>query len=214
MKRFKFYMTMTVFACMAFAMTSCEEDRWDWDYYDYYEDWYDDYDWYDDAFNYGTDNLNRMASTLRGHWEGTMRNVFTNDNGIRDYVDMNVHFEFDQYNSRSLNGRGRETDWIGDEYQELLFSWYIDPRTGNICIRYDNSGYTFLLNAHTNAEDSGFSLSDKYFEGVMEGVNNTELIFFECERTTIYRQGAAAAKKSKVKGKTGKYAEKPMFRKR
>ena len=214
MKRFKFYMTMAVFAIMPLAFTSCVEDHWDWDYYDYYEDWYDDYDWYDDAFNYGTNELNDMAAMLRGHWEGSLRNVSTNENGLRDYVDMDVDFEFDQYNRNSLNGRGREIDYVGDQYQELRFSWYIDPRTGNINIKYDGSKYTFVLDAHANNDNSGFYLSDDVFNGVMEGVNNDELVYFDCTRTTIKQAGFARAKKSKTVEKAGKYSEKRIFRKR
>lgn len=214
MKHIKIYMMMLVFGSLPLIFTSCEEDRWEWDYYDYYEEWYDDYDWYNDAFNYGTDRLNLMANTLRGHWEGTMRNVFTNNEGYRDYVDMNVHFEFDQYNSRSLNGRGRETDYIGNEYQELRFSWYIDPRSGNIHIRYDNSGYTFMLNAHTNTPDSGFELSDDFFNGVMEGMNNTELVYFDCVRTTLGKPNRQLSQNANTVNKDGKYSEKRIFRKR
>ena len=73
---------------------------------------------------------------------------------------MYADFEFDQYDSNSLNGRGRETDYAPalDDYgnyiydndgnmvydsQELRFAWYIDPKTGDISIKYDNSGYLF-----------------------------------------------------------------------
>jgi len=197
---------------LSFTMTSCDDDPWD--YYDYYEGWYDDYDWYDDSFDYGTAQLNAMAQTLRGHWEGTMRNEYTNDMGEREYVDMYVYFEFDQYNNKSLNGRGREIDYLGNDSQELRFSWYIDPRTGDIRIRYDGSNYTFVLDYDANTPRSGFSLSDNYFNGVMEGVNNTELIFFDCERTTIGPLDAQRLKSMKKAPKKGKYCDNMKFRNR
>ena len=161
MKHLKLLWTAIVFGVLPFSFTSCD-DPWDWDYYDYYGDWYYDYNWYDDAF----DELRLVANTLRGHWEGTMRNEYTDNTGHRVYVDMYVYFEFDQYNSRSLNGRGREIDTVGDESQELRFSWYIDPRSGDIHIRYDDSGYTFVLDSRGNSQTSGFSLTDDYFHGV------------------------------------------------
>lgn len=217
MKHLKLLWTAIVFGVLPFSFTSCD-DPWDWDYYDYYGDWYYDYNWYDDAFDYGTDELRLVANTLRGHWEGTMRNEYTDNTGHRVYVDMYVYFEFDQYNSRSLNGRGREIDTVGDESQELRFSWYIDPRSGDIHIRYDDSGYTFVLDSRGSSQTSGFSLTDDYFNGVMEGVNNDELIFFDCVRTTLakpsqpwttQRKAASATDSAKLK-----YTENLKFRSR
>jgi len=214
MKQIKSYLALVAIAMMPLMFTSCDDDPWDWDYYDYYGDWYYDYNWYDDAFDYGDADLNAMAQMLRGHWEGTLRNEYTNEFGQREYADMYVDFEFDQYNSRSLNGRGREIDYVGDEYQELRFSWYIDPRTGNINIRYDNSGYTFVLDAHANSSTSGFSLSSDAFSGVMEGVNNTELVYFDCQRTTLAKGNTRAADDSTAVASKGKYTEHLKLRKR
>lgn len=217
MKHLKLFWATLVFGVLPFSFTSCD-DPWGWDYYDYYEDWYYDYNWYDDAFDYGTERLKLMASTLRGHWEGTMRNEYTDDFGHRVYVDMYVYFEFDQYNSRSLNGRGREIDYVGNESQELRFSWYIDPRSGDIHIRYDGSGYTFVLDSHGNSQTSGFSLSDDYFNGVMEGVNNDELIYFDCVRTTWAKPSLPWATHKKAAADNDsiklKYTENLKFRSR
>lgn len=211
MKHTRLLSLLMAVATMPLMFTSCDDP---WDYYDYYDDWYDGYDWYNDAFNHGTSQLNLMAQTLRGHWEGTMRNEYTNEYGEREYVDMNVYFEFDQYNSLSLNGRGREVDYVGNESQELRFSWYIDPRTGDIRIKYDGSNYTFLLDSHANTPTSGFSLSDDFFSGVMEGLNNTELIYFDCERTTLAKPNPQWRHETKDAKAKGKYSEKMKFRKR
>ena len=147
-----------------------------------------------------------------------MRNEYTDNTGHRVYVDMYVYFEFDQYNSRSLNGRGREIDTVGDESQELRFSWYIDPRSGDIHIRYDDSGYTFVLDSRGNSQTSGFSLTDDYFNGVMEGVNNDELIFFDCVRTTLAKPSQPWSTQRKASSATDsaklKYTENLKFRSR
>lgn len=214
MKQIKMYLALIAIATMPLMFTSCDDDPWEWDYYDYYGDWYYDYDWYGNAFNYGTDDLNAMAQMLRGHWTGTLRNEYTNDYGKREYVDMYVDFEFDQYNSRSLNGRGSEIDYVGNESQELRFSWYIDPRSGDIHIKYDNSGYTFVLDARANSDTSGFSLSSENFSGVMEGTNNTELVYFECARTTLSKTNTEWGDSSTRAASTGKYTENLKLRKR
>ena len=195
MKRISYTLSMLLLMAVPTLFTSCDDEPpYDpYDYYsNYYGDWYDDYDWYNDNFDYGTAQLTAMAQCLRGHWGGTLTNVYTDDNGERQAVNMNVQFEFDQYDASSLNGRGQEIDYVGDKSQELRFSWYIDPRTGNINIKYDKSGYTFVLDAKNNTQDSGFSLDKNAFNGVMEGVNNDELVYFDCTRNTLSAQNTSA----------------------
>ena len=53
-------------------------------------------------------------------------------------------------------------------------------------IEYVSSGYRFLLDAKGNSKYSGFSLDNNYFDGVMEGVNNDEFIFFSLNRVSGY----------------------------
>lgn len=214
MKQIKMYLALMAIATMPLMFTSCDDDPWEWDYYDYYGEWYYDYNWYGDAFNYGTDELNQMAQMLRGHWTGTLRNEYTNNSGQREYVDMYVDFEFDQYNSRSLNGRGSEIDYVGDDSQELRFSWYIDPRSGDIHIKYDNSGYTFVLDARANSSTSGFSLSSEMFSGVMEGTNNDELVYFDCSRTTLAKPNTQWSDGGTRAASKGKYTDNLKLRKR
>ena len=154
------FSALLVMMTMTFAFTSCDEDPWDdgWDYYDYSQGWYDDYDWYDDAFDYGNNTLKQEAQALRGYWTGKVENRYYDQQNQLQRVQMDAEFEFDLYNSNALNGRGRETDYAPmiDDYgnyvyddngqlvydsQQLRFSWYIDPRSGDICIKYDGSGY-------------------------------------------------------------------------
>lgn len=190
--------TLLAAVTMVFAMTSCDEDPWhEWDYYDYSEDWYDDYNWYDDAFNYGTEYLNQEAAALRGYWTGNTE-LHYYDHGVRKVTQMESLFEFDQYNPNSLNGRGRETDkapkldaygnYVYDnngelvyDYQELRFSWYIDPRSGDINIKYDDSGVVYT------AEFDDFSLNTQsgQFYGKFECDEYDEELRFNLLRTTL-----------------------------
>lgn len=198
MKRMNRFLEMMAMAAMPLLFTACDDDHYVYDYYDYYEEWYDDYDWYDKSFNYGTNVLNEEAQCLRGHWEGDMVLEYTDDYGQRQRAAMGVEFEFDQYNSKSLNGRGREIDYVGDEWQELRFSWYIDPRTGDINIKYDGSGFTFRLDI--NDRVNGFYLDDNVFYGTMVGQNNDEIIYFDCTRTTLAKPNAAMQTRKMVGG--------------
>lgn len=200
MKRNNKFYTLLAAVAMVFTFTSCDDDPWhDWDYYDYSEGWYDDYRWYDDAFNYGTDYLNREASALRGYWKGRTELHYYDNNGQRQVAQMESEFEFDQYNQNSLNGRGREVDYaprvdnngnyvydntgaLVYDSQELRFSWYIDPRTGDINIKYDKSGTVY-----TAAFQNGFSLDTKtgQFYGTFRCQKYDEELRFDLTRTTL-----------------------------
>ena len=66
--------------------------------------------------------------------------------------------------------------------QQLRFSWYIDPRSGDICIKYDGSGYEYRT-----SWNGGFSLNTQtgQFWGTFNGCNNNEQIAFSLTRTTL-----------------------------
>ena len=211
MKRIYSLLTLLILAATPAMLTSCDPD--DYWYNDYYGDWYDDYDWYGEPFDHGKSDLVSMAQMLNGAWTGTLTNEYTDDNGQRVQTNMYVDFTFVQYDSNSNNGKGYETDYVPrydkygnpvydsngnpiyDENQSLKFEWYIDPRTYNIYIKYNDSGYRYVLDSQANSDTSGFSLKwDKrkqcdVFSGVMEGVNNDEYVFFDCERVTSNRIG-------------------------
>lgn len=190
MKKIYYLATLLMLAAMPVLFTSCDDEPYYW-YEDYYGDWYDDYDWYDKPFDYGKSDLVTMAQTLNGTWSGTATNEYTNDDGQRERVSFYADFTFTQYSQNSNNGTGYETDYddSGNE-QTLRFKWYIDPRTYNIYIEYVNSSYQYVLNSRGNSNTSGFylgfddQLRKDVFSGVMEGVNNNEYIFFDCERVT------------------------------
>ncbi len=196
MKRIKTYLAILLMATLTCSLTSCDEDwpgyrdDYGWNYYDYSQNWYDSWDWYGTPFDRTTDNLRNMAQTLRGYWQGQLRYYYIETDGQYAQADMNVQFQFDQYNASALNGRGSEIDWVDNESQELRFSWYIDPRTYDIYLKYDESGKTYVLNADGNSDFSGFSLDANAFSGVMEGYNNKEYLVFDCTRTTLAKDNA------------------------
>lgn len=187
MKKFFTPMAMFAIAMLSMTMTSCDDDPWyDYrpNYYNYYDSWYDSYDWYNESFTSGTDQLTEEAQCLRGHWEGTMIAEYTNDQtGRREQSQFYADIEFDQYDSKSLNGRGRETDTAGEDQQELRFAWYIEPRTGDIYIKYDGSGSIVRLDA--KSKDMGFSLDDNAFYGYMVGQNIDDVYYFDLTRYTL-----------------------------
>ena len=173
MKRLSTYLTLLVMAALPFTFTSCDDD------------WFDGYDWYNKPYYDATDYALDLAQTLSGTWEGTIINEYYNENGEREQTKCDADFTFVQYRSDAINGTGYETDYDGQGNQQTLrFKWYVDYRTGNVNIEYVSSGYRFLLDAKGNSKYSGFSLDNNYFDGVMEGVNNDEYVFFDCERVT------------------------------
>ena len=175
MKRLSTYLTLLVMAALPFTFTSCEED------------WYDGYDWYDKPYYDATDHALDLAQTLSGTWEGTIINEYYNEDGEREQTRCDADFTFVQYRSDAINGTGYETDYDGQGNQQTLrFKWYVDYRTGNVYVEYTESGYRFLLDANGNSKYSGFSLDNNYFDGVMEGVNNDEFIFFSLNRVSGY----------------------------
>ncbi len=175
MKRFSSFLTLLIMAALPFTFTSCDDD------------WYDGYDWYDKPYYDATENAIALAQTLNGTWTGTIVNEYTNDNGIRQQTQCSADFTFVQYRYDAINGTGYETDYDGTgRKQTLPFKWYVDYRTGNVYVEYTESGYRFLLDANGNSKYSGFSLDNSRFNGVMEGVNNNEFVFFDLYRVRGY----------------------------
>lgn len=179
MKRLKTYLTLLVMAAMPLMFTSCDDD------------WYDSYDWYNRPYYDATDYTIDLAQTLNGTWTGTIINEYYDDDGVRRRSQCDADFTFVQYRSDAINGTGYETDYdTAGHTQTLRFKWYVDYRTGNVNIEYVESGYRFLLDINGNSEYSGFSLTDNRFDGVMEGVNNTEYVFFQLNRVNGYNAPA------------------------
>ncbi|WP_308231340.1 hypothetical protein [uncultured Prevotella sp.] len=213
MKKIYTYLTLFMLALSPAMLTSCDnDDPWYDDYYGWYED---EDDRYNKPYDQGSDQLVDMAQTLNGMWRGEAKNVVYEDN-VAYETKIFVDFTFTQYSRNSNNGVGYETDYAqaydknGNplyntdgspvyDNQTMQFKWYIDPRTYNIYMEYVESGAKYLLDFNGNTDDSGFMLgwSDKYnkeiFDGVMEGINVDERVYFSCDRANNTRAASGTA---------------------
>ena len=195
-------MAMIAIAMVPFAMTSCGETWYHDPYYDYYDpvpppppaDNYDD-NRYDEPYYDNNADMLAEAQCLRGHWQGTMVDEFTNKDGQREQVQYDADIEFDQYNSNSLSGRGREIDIAGNETQELIFTWFVDAQTGNINIKYDGGS---VVTIDAKSTDRGFYLDDNQFYGYMIGQNISDVIYFDLARYTYARENGTMAKAKSI----------------
>lgn len=222
MKKIYTYLTLLLLAMSPAMFTSCDTDDY---WYDDYDDWYEnENDRYNKPYDEGCCQLVSMAQTLNGMWRGQAKNVvYKNNNAYETLID--VDFTFTQYSKKSNNGVGYETDYIQayDENgspllnpdgspayntQTMQFKWYIDPRTYNIYMEYVKSGDIlkprYLLDFNGSSADSGFQLgwSDEYnkeiFDGVMEGINVDERVYFSCDRVTRTRAAGDTANPGKL----------------
>lgn len=206
MKRVYYLLSLVAVALAPLMLAGCDDEPWD----DPANDWYNHYNWYDDSYENGSNDLVTMAQMINGAWTGTIVNEYVDDDGYRQQTRMYADFTFVQYATRSANGTGYETDYAqrydsdgnpvydskGNkvfDQQTLRFKWYVDPRTYNVCIEYVDSKYRFVADSQGNTEYSGFSLGYNEFNGVFEGVNNTEYVFFDLQRVTSAHAPAAGA---------------------
>ena len=172
MKRFSSFLTLLLMAALPLTFISCDDD------------WYDEREWYDHD---DVDDAIELAQMLNGTWSGTIINEYTNDVGVREQTQCSADFTFVQYSVNAISGTGYETDYDGSgRSQTLPFKWYVDERTEDVHITYTESGYHFILDESGNSKYSGFSLDNGRFNGVMEGVNNDEYIFFNLYRVRGY----------------------------
>lgn len=161
MKKFnRIWMWMAI-AAASFSFTSCDDD-------DY---WYDDYNhggWNQGDWNNGSngsqdDYLLSEAQTLTGDWRGSvMLSELAEDGQSRNNYSFNAEMTFYQAGDKvnSLSGDGIEQDYIEEtgETQTLKFTWYID-KNGDIYIRYNDSGATYVMDA--GAKQYGFHLGQE-----------------------------------------------------
>lgn len=206
MKKMKSLLMLMAIAAASFTFTSCDDDYWDDDRY-----WHDDYGWYEDynqggwGWNQGDWNqgsggsqnsqLIEEAQTLVGKWYGPVTYSYINEDGVsrgKDEFYATMIFYQSGNRKNALSGSGVEIDDVYDEKgevedsQTLEFTWYID-NNGDIYIRYNKSGATFVLDA--GASQTGFHLGeeqgrDRYtFYGYMIGVGSAkgDVITFDLE---------------------------------
>ncbi len=183
MKHISKWMAMVAIMVTAMVMTSCEEHYYVEEYEDYWNDGSGDYGGNDDTYFYD------MANTLRGHWSGRIRVNLKNSDGSVDMREYDTDFEFDQVSAGSTNGRGIEIDYEGNtEVYRSTFSWYIDTKTEEIVLQYDDdtkrrmSVYKYELNASA-------------FNGEMDSADGMESDQFWLSRYTLSKPSLVFRKK-------------------
>ena len=170
MKRITRLLPIALIALLSFGFTSCDSDYDEWD--DRWYDGWDEYSWWNSNYIDPSDDLLAMAQTLRGHWSGTTGARFYDVNNVLHEEVYDTDMEFDQYNSNSLFGRGRQKDFVGNELVlDRTFTWHIDTRTADIYIVYDGSnGQNFQM----IIDYDDLHLDDHSFEGVQRGKGETD----------------------------------------
>ncbi|MBR5083342.1 MAG: hypothetical protein IKX33_01990 [Prevotella sp.] len=179
MKKISYLILMAIAVTVVF--TSCERD-----YYYYDDPWYDE-PYYDEPYSPGNDNNNdeyliSMASVLRGQWNGTITTDFYDVSGIHRHETYKSDFQFDQYDNTTINGRGREIDYAENdkEVYRCTFTWYIDKKTEDICLKFDDDREMIITSFH---------LDDNSFYGTMESKDGQEVDEFNLKRYTFSNKG-------------------------
>lgn len=217
MKKIKTLMAAVLLVSAPALFTSCEEDHWGDDPWNYNNQWWSDYNgsnwnWDNNNWNNGgndndDDNLLTEAEVLNGEWDGTM--TYTNgDSG--ETSEFYANMTFVRNNSSAIKGTGTEYDYTldangdVDDYQVLKFNWYIDESTGDIYVKY-SGGSTFVMDI--SAGYHGFYLDDNSgtFNGYMIGTNNKDLIYINLQRVVNND-----AKKATRATATTSFGTKPM----
>jgi hypothetical protein len=194
----KSIISITLMAMSSVALVSCYEDD------PYYDDWYSSYDWYDNAYDYNnwdgnnTNDLASEASVLCHPWQGTLVYNYY-ENGQRKQAQMSVDMLFDRYDTNAVNGRGQETDYDNQGNSQVLkFAWYIDPKTENIYIKYDESGSIFYFDAN-RTDQYGFILNSNEFSGYAAGQNVDESLDFDLSRASLAKANLSETTSKKAK---------------
>lgn len=199
MKAFKIMMAVAVIAAMPMLFTSCDDDP---DYW--YEDEFRGDDYNNQSDDDSQDPLLLMAQTLNGKWRGDMRAYEVNEQGVAvDSIDYSTDIEFVQYNNTAISGTGTQYDYKPQtDYLEKQrdFTWYIDPKTGDIYITYKNvheggSTTDYVMRIAYN----DLNLNDRTFTGYLWSSDGDEVDDFWFDR---YTGNAKAATRGSDKGKT------------
>lgn len=205
MKAFKIMMAVAVIAAMPMLFTSCDDDP---DYW--YDDWYDGWTWGNDYNNRPDDNVDNedffvaMAQTLNGQWRGDLKAYQVDEHGVAvDSIYYSTDIEFVQYNSTAISGTGTQYDYNPHTNEKELqrdFTWYIDPKTGDIYITYKvvhEGGSTTDYVMRVAYDD--LNLNDRTFTGYLWSSDGAEVDDFWFDR---YTGNAKAATRGSDKGKT------------
>lgn len=200
MRKLKNIWAVAMIMALPMLVSSCVSDPW-------YDDiWYEDWSWGND-YNRRPDNSNvsnddffiEMARTLAGQWRGDMMAYQLDEQGYAiDSIYYSTDIEFKQYNAQSIMGTGTQYDFNPDTDELELkrdFTWYIDPKTGNIYLNYKelNSNGTTSDYIMSIAYDD-LNLDDRTFTGYLYSNDGGEVDDFWFDRYTT-----RAAKKQPVK---------------
>ncbi len=198
-------MAVAAIAAMPMLFTSCDDDP---DYW--YDDWYDGWTWGDDYNNRPDDNVDNqdffvaMAQTLNGQWRGDLKAYQVDEHGVAvDSIYYSTDIEFVQYNSTAISGTGTQYDYNPHTNEKELqrdFTWYIDPKTGDIYITYKKvheGGSTTDYVMRVAYDD--LNLNDRTFTGYLWSSDGAEVDDFWFDR---YNGNAKAATRGADKGKT------------
>lgn len=133
-----------------------------------------------------------------------MRAYKVNEQGVAvDSIDYSTDIEFVQYNNTAISGTGTQYDYKPQtDYLEKQrdFTWYIDPKTGDIYITYKNvheggSTTDYVMRIAYN----DLNLNDRTFTGYLWSSDGDEVDDFWFNR---YTGNAKAATRGSDKGKT------------
>src|SRR5574344_1977236 len=184
----KSILSITLIAMSSMTLVSCYQDD------PYYNDWYNDsYDYN----NWDGDNSSQLSTTatlLCHPWSGSLVYTYYDSNGQKQMAQMTTDILFDRYDANSVNGRGQETDYDDQGNSQVLkFSWYIDPKTNNIYMKYDSSGSIFYFDAN-RSDYYGFVLNSNAFSGYAAGTNIDESLDFDLTRASLAKGSVSSAK--------------------
>lgn len=197
MKKFTSLLAVALVAATSLTFVACDEHY-------YYDDWRGGY--YDDGdrrANNDNDYFIQLAQTLRGQWEGTIHTKYYDDDNRVVEGDYYTDFQFDYTNLKSLEGRGLESDYEGNElvYQEA-FSWYIDTESEDLILTFDGGRRMIVDNYHLDANTFTGSMYSR--ETGEEDDFSLKRYTFANENNTFEAEDEAATAKAKMKkGATG-----------
>ena len=145
-----------------------------------------------------------MAQTLNGQWRGDLKAYQVDEHGVAvDSIYYSTDIEFVQYNSTAISGTGTQYDYNPQTNEKELqrdFTWYIDPKTGDIYITYKvvhEGGSTTDYVMRVAYDD--LNLDNRTFTGYLWSSDGAEVDDFWFNR---YNGNAKAATRGADKGKT------------
>ncbi len=190
----KKFLYVALFAFVAFApvlFSSCDDDHW-YDNNSWRRSWYGRNGGNNNNNNNGGSTIEDEGACLLGTWVGEMIYMYPNADGSTGKARFNAEMVFQMNKNNSYTeGVGTEIDRAGEQTQTLSFTWYID-KSGNIYVRYTDTGKTFMLDILSSSK--GFYLDNSKFNGFMVAQKDVEEIEFNFTRSGNNNSRRAPAK--------------------